>query len=881
MRTDWKRDSRQGSLTGSAEIVRRARSENREYLMEHESKEMLENAGIRTTGAIVALSEEEACEISRSLDYPVALKIVSPDIVHKSDSGGVRLNLTNEREVREAYRAMVSRFREEKVLGVSVQKMAPPGTEAIVGITRDASFGPILMFGLGGIFAEVLKDVTFRVLPITGHSATDMIEEIKGYPLLKGYRGRSVDIAALKELLLKVSDLAMAHPEIRELDLNPLLLYPSGYMAADARIFLDHGQEVSTVEEQTARNSLFELFYPESIAVIGATDSRGKLGYNVVWNLLSHHFPGKLYPVNSHKGTLLGLNAYRSILDVDEPVDVAIIIVPAEAALKAIEDCCRKGVKHLIVETAGFAETGEAGRRIQSRIRELIMEKKCRLLGPNCSGVINTHHNMVQSIGIIESLRKGKVGLIAQAGVYTAGILAGLRKVLDFGIIATIGNKMDVTEVDILEFMGEDENIDLIALYMEDVTSGRRLVDVAGRVSLKKPVIALKAGRTEAGKKAVSSHTASMAGNDEINSAAFRQSGVIRARDNEHLFSLMRAFSKQPLPKGPGVLVVTYTGSLGIATTDMLYTSGLRLAELEPRLKERLAPLLENYLNLQNPVDCSFSMHPQQARDVIQLGVQSENVHGLIVIVQGEILDSYVDTLAGIDYKGKPVFCCVACKEFAMDHVIDLEQKGIPVYSTPEMAAEVLGEMYRHYCRCNKARIRVLDDFLARNSFTVGNSPVDLRLLTQDDTDLWTEFVNSCSPHSLWLRFLSPFSATPERAERFCNIRPDEEVAVVAEMTEDGRKRAVGIARLIRCGSLEEAEYAVIISDPWQKMTLGRLLSETCLHLARHLNLKVVNAETVRENFPMTTILDRCGFKMERREKNMILMSLRLEEPAH
>lgn len=876
-RASFSIDDEPAAQADSTEILRRAHAENRSYLMEHESKRILENAGIKTTGGMVASSEDAAVEMSRSLDYPIVLKIVSPDVVHKTDSGGVKLNLRNDGDVREAYRDILSRFKNEKIIGVSVQKMAPQGIEAIVGVTRDESFGPVLMFGLGGIFAEVLKDVTFRVLPITEDSTTEMIEEIKGYSLLKGYRGQSVDIPALKELLLKVSNLAIMHPEIAELELNPVLLYPSGYLAVDARIFVDYAPRKPVEEAPAAEDNLFELFYPQSIAVLGATDSQGKLGYNVMWNLISHQFSGKLYPVNPRKETLLGLKAYRSILDVEEPVDVAIIIVPAEAAPKAIEDCCEKGVKYLVVETAGFAETGEAGRKIQSDIKELIVKKRCRLLGPNCSGIINTHHNMVQSIGVIDQLRKGNVGLIAQAGVYAAGILTGLRNVLDFGIIATIGNKMDVSEADILEFMGQDENIKVIALYMEDLTSGQRFVDVAGRVSQKKPVIVLKAGRTEAGKKAVSSHTASMAGNDEINSAAFRQSGVIRARDNEHLFSLMRAFSKQPLPKGPGVLVVTYTGSLGVATTDMLYTSNLRLAELEPRLKDRLASVLDDYLNIQNPVDCSFSMNPEQVKKIIEIGVQSEDVHSLVVIVQGEMLNSYVDTLAGIDYKGKPIFCCVACKEFMMDHVIRMEQNGIPVYSTPEMAAEVLGEMYRYSRQCNKVRIKALNRFLADNSLTIDDRPVHLRRLSNDDIDLWTDFVNSCSPRSLWFRFLSPFSATPETAQRFCNINPDEEVAVVAETTDGDHKKLIAIGRLIKCRPRDEAEYAVIVTDSWQQKRLGRVLSEVCLNLAKHLDFRVVNAETIQENFPIMNVLNHFHFKMKNKERNMILMSLTLK----
>ncbi|OPY78774.1 MAG: succinyl-CoA synthetase subunit alpha [Syntrophorhabdus sp. PtaU1.Bin153] len=864
-------------LVKTGEILSRAHTQNRKFLMEHESKQILENVGIKTTGSMVASSEDEAVGMSGNLGYPVVLKIVSPDVIHKTDSGGVKLDLKNEREVRDAYRDILSRFRNEKVIGVSVQKMAPPGVEAIVGVTRDASFGPVLMFGLGGIFAEVLKDVTFRVLPITEDSADEMLEEIKGYSLLKGYRGQSVDIPALKELLLKVSNLATTQSDIMELELNPVVLYPSGYLTVDARMFIDTAPPKPDTDVPAARGDLYELFYPESIAVLGATDSKGKLGYNVLWNLLSHQFSGKLYPINPRKETLLGLKAYKSILDIQDSVDVAIVIVPAEAAPKAIEDCCAKGVKYIVVETAGFAETGEAGRKIQSDIKNLIAKKGCRLLGPNCSGVINTHHNMVQSIGPIDTLRKGNVGLIAQAGVYAAGILTGLRNVLDFGIIATIGNKMDVSEADILEFMGQDENIKVIALYMEDVTSGQRFVDIAGRVSQKKPVIVLKAGRTEAGKKAVSSHTASMAGSDEINTAAFRQSGVIRARDNEHLFALLRGFSKQPLPKGPGALVVTYTGSLGVAATDMLYSCNLRLAELEPHLKKQLASVLDDYLNIQNPVDCSFSMNPEQARKIIEIGVQSEDVHSVIIIVQGEILDSYVDTITAIDYKDKPVLCCVACKEFMMDHVIRMEQKGIPVYSTPEMAVEVLGEMYRHNLQGYKFRMKTLDRFLADNSFTIDKRPVHLRLLTRHDMDLWTEFVNSCSPRSLWLRFLSPFSATPKTAQQFCNIDPEEEVAVAAEVTEGDRKKLIAIARLIKCQPRDEVEYAVIVTDSWQQKRLGRMLSKACLDLAKHLDIRVVNAETIQENFPIVRVLNHFHFKIESKERNMILMSLRLK----
>jgi acetate---CoA ligase (ADP-forming) len=678
-------------------IFGQAMGENRTYLMEHECKEILENMGIATTGFLVAGSEDEAVEMSNKLGYPVVLKIVSPDVVHKTDSGGVKLNLANGEAVRTAYREIVGAFKYQHIIGVAVQKMASPGVEAIIGVTRDPNFGPVLMFGLGGIFVEVLKDVTFRVLPVTPQDIDEMIGEIKGYPLLKGYRGQAVDIDALKALLLRISELVLTFPEIRELDLNPVFLYPQGNMAVDARMFVSPVPE--TVPQLSAGNSLEQmrtLFYPDSIAVIGATSVEGKLGYNVFRNLLFHRFAGKLYPINPKSDEVQGVKAYRKISEVPDPVDLAIVLVPASTAVATIEECCKKGVKIIVVETAGFAETGEDGKAAQEKIREIIKAHGCRLLGPNCSGVINTHVGNVQSIGLVEELGKGNIGMTAQAGVYAAGILTGLRHVMDFGIVATIGNKMDISETDILEYLGSDEHIDVVAMYMEDVKSGRRFIDVASEVTKKKPVIALKGGRTAAGTKVVSSHTASLAGNDEINSAAFRQSGIIRARDNEHLFGLLKAFARQPLPRGNGILVITYTGSLGVAATDTLYLNGMRLADLEPELKERLKGILPDYVTSLNPVDYSFSMDAEQLRKTIELGIASEDVGGIIVVLQGEILGSFVDTLSSIDYKGKPVLSCVAVKEFMMEDVIRMEKAGFPVYSTVEMAAEILADMYRY-----------------------------------------------------------------------------------------------------------------------------------------------------------------------------------------
>jgi len=684
-------------------VIDQAKAQGRAYLMEHESKAVLESLGITTTGAALAQTADQAVEIFRSLGCPVAMKVLSPDVVHKSDAGGVVLNIADEEGVRSAFERISSSFSGKNIAGISVQRMAEPGIEAIIGVASDATFGPVLMFGLGGVFVEVLKDVSFRSIPINASDAREMIEEIRGYALLRGYRGRSADIQALEKLLLSVSDFVMENADIAEMDMNPVFLYPQGYTVADARIILG---EPRAGMPAPAGQDLHDLFYPPSIAVIGASATPGKLGWNVFTNLVSHNFQGKLYPINPRADEIHGCKAYPSISAIPEPVDVAIILVSAGVTPDVVEECCKCGVRYIVVESAGFAELGEEGKKIELAMKAIADKYGARLLGPNCSGIINTHCSMVQSIGIVDELSVGNIGLISQAGVCAAGMLWGLRHIMDFGIIATIGNKLDINETDILEAVARDDYINVICMYLESVKGGRRFIDVARKVTAEKPIVVLKSGRTDAGKKAVASHTASLAGNDVIFSAAFRQSGIIRARDYEHMFNLARAISKQPMPDREGVFIITYAGSLGVIAADAITDNGMRLAELEPHLKERLRKLLPDYVCGMNPVDYTFSQDAETVKRTIEIGVDSEDVGSFIVVLQAEILDSYVEALKSIDYRGKPIIACVAGKEFAMPDVIKMEKAGIPVFSTPEEVADALAVMYRHHMWVEKERNR-------------------------------------------------------------------------------------------------------------------------------------------------------------------------------
>ena len=678
------------------QVADQARREGRVYLMEHEVKAVLETEGISTTGSLFARSEDEAVSIFRSIGAPVVLKILSPDVIHKSDKGGVKLGLADEKQVRSAYREIIGSFKDVMIIGVSVQEMARPGVEVILGVTIDPTFGPVMMFGLGGVFVEVLKDVAFRSIPLSLSDAQDMIQEIKGYALLKGYRGLQSDIPALTSLLLKISDLVVNNPEIKEMDLNPVFVYPQGYKVVDARIILGEREPLLEAKESTESQNLHDLFYPKSIAVIGASGTPGKLGWNVFTNLVSHKFEGQLYPINPKAEEIQGIKAYPRISAVPGPVDVAIILVSANITPDVVKECCDCGIKYIVVESAGFAEMGRTGQQIEEQMKAIADSHGARLLGPNCSGVINTHCRMVQSIGIVDALNKGNIGLISQAGVCAAGMLWGLRHIMDFGIVATIGNKLDINETDMLNEISRDQNISVICMYLESVKGGRRFLDVAKRITKTKPVIILKSGRTDAGKKAVASHTASLAGNDQVFSGVFRQGGIIRARDYEHMFNLARAVSKQPLPDRDGVFIITYAGSLGVIAADAVTDNGMRLSDLEPALKDRLKCLLPEYVGGLNPVDYTFSMDGPTVKKTIEIGVESADVGSIIVVLQAEILGSYVNPLSEIDYKGRPIVACVAGKEFAIDDVIKMENAGIPVYSTPEQCADAISVMFRH-----------------------------------------------------------------------------------------------------------------------------------------------------------------------------------------
>src|SRR5260221_420284 len=498
--------------------IQQARARNRLLLTEVEAKALLGAAGVAVAPAKLAQTREEAAALALEIGFPVVLKICSPDVVHKSDTGGVKLNLRSVEEVQTAFDAITTSIQEAEpsavIDGVSVQPMAKPGVEVIVGVTTDPQFGQTLMFGLGGVAVEVLKDVAFRLAPLTQRDTSSMIREIRSLPLLTGHRGQpAVDLAALERVLLQVSALAVAHPEIKELDLNPIFAYPDGCVAVDARIVL-HAEGATTAPRllsPTTRAQLERAFNPKAVAVIG--DKRAN---NYMWLRGQSTFTGKVYSVQIDERELpniaaLGVPNYPSLAAIPDEIDYVMTAVPRQIAPRIAKDCADKKVGGVMFFTSGFSETDDEGKRLEQALVEIARSANMALLGPNCMGIYHPRIGL-RNYTELPAGEAGSVGFIGQSGTHTITFgLAAPHHGVKISKAVSFGNAAVIDASDYLDYLASDEETRIIGMYLEGVREGRRFFSLLREVTKKKPVVIWKGGNSEPGQRAISSHTGSLA----------------------------------------------------------------------------------------------------------------------------------------------------------------------------------------------------------------------------------------------------------------------------------------------------------------------------------------------------------------------------------
>ncbi len=442
------------------------------------------------------------------------------------------------------------------------------------------------------------------------------------------------------------------------------------------------------------------FFNPRAIAVIGASRDPSKIGHRIAKNIIDGGFAGAIYPINPNANEILGLKCYKSIKDAPSEIDLAVIVVPSKIVPSVLEDCGVRGVRGVIVISAGFGETGREGTRLEREIVSICRRYDMRMQGPNCLGIISVQSRVNASFAPTMP-PPGNIAFVSQSGALGSAILSwAIRNEIGFTKFISLGNEADLNATDFLETLGEDEDTKVIGLYIEGVKDERRFIEVAKRVSRKKPIVAVKAGTTSAGIRAVSSHTGSLAGSEEAFSAAFKKAGIIRAGTIEELFNLVLAFGSQPLPKGRRALIVTNGGGPGILAADACEKAGLEISLLEREIIEELRKNIPPYASLNNPVDILGDAGEKRYRLAVEAGLRSNNVDGIIVILTPQAVtpsEKVAETLADTGrFSGKPILASFMGFEESSTVIKMLKRGGIPNYAFPEQAAFALKAMYEY-----------------------------------------------------------------------------------------------------------------------------------------------------------------------------------------
>jgi acyl-CoA synthetase (NDP forming) len=691
-------------------LLDQLKAERRSTLSPDESRVLCEAYGIPVPRAGIAHSPAELSRLVGEIGFPLAMKIVSADILHKTEAGGVIIGVKSSDEALRAYEEILRNARayksDAKIDGVLVQQMLTGGQEVIVGALTDPSFDKVVAFGLGGVLVEIFKDVTFRLAPVTEQDALAMLDGIKAAEILHGVRGgAAVDRQALARIIVAVSHVVTDFPEIRELDLNPVFAHRAGAAAADVRVLVDFSppKERYRPSHEEILQAMNRIMRPNAVAVIGASPEDGKIGNSVMKNLINGGYQGQIYPIHPKAAEILGKKAYKSVKEVADPIDVAVFAIPAPLVAGALRECGEKKIPGAVLIPSGFAETGNV--ELQEEIVKVGRECNVRLMGPNIYGFYYTPKNLCATFCTPYDV-KGHAALSSQSGGVGMAIV-GFSRTTKMGVSAIVGlgNKADLDEDDLLTFFEQDPNTQVIAMHVEDLKDGRSFAEVASRVSKKKPVIVLKAGRTAMGARAARSHTAALAGNDRIYDDVLRQCGVVRAMALRDMLELARGLPVLPTPKGENVLIITGAGGSGVLLSDACVDNGLKLMAMPPDLDAAFRKFIPPFGAAGNPVDITGGEPPTTYRNTIALGLEDSRIHSLVLgywhtiitppMVFAKLTAEVVEEFRrkGID---KPVVASLV-GDVEVEQACDyLFERGIPAFPyTTELPLLVLGAKYR------------------------------------------------------------------------------------------------------------------------------------------------------------------------------------------
>ncbi|MGA9086631.1 MAG: acetate--CoA ligase family protein [Methanoregula sp.] len=608
---------------------------SRTLLSEADGYELLKTYGIPVPRYVVVATAEEAGRAAEGIGFPLVAKIVSPQVIHKSDAGGVITGIASAAAAEKAFTAITKNVRaaypDAVIRGVILERQQDEGLELIIGGKTDPSFGKVITIGMGGTLVELIRDVAIRLLPVGDDGIRTMIHGLRGYPLVAGFRHAAPrDEAALVAIAGALVRMFMEHPEVQEFDINPVILYGEGGCAVDARIYTD--DTVGPASKEAAGAALPDnLFKIRSVAVVGASQNPDKVGYAICRNMLG--FSGALYPVNPNNAAILGKTTYPSLAAIPGPVDAAVIAIPAAGVPAIVEEAGKQKIPLVIIVSSGFGETGPAGKALEEQVLAAAQKYGIRVMGPNCLGFMLPTQGINTTFDPV-SPRPGSIAFISQSGAIITTIVDwSLPEEIGFSAVISVGNQLDLTFEDFIRWTGTDPATNAIILYVEEIKNGRRFMDTVSRITPTKPVIVIKSGTSVIGQKAASSHTGSLAGSSAVYQAAFRQAGMIPVRSIREAFQAAELLASEGYPAGARAVVISNAGGFAVLSSDYAERFGIRLVEFPEALTRELDAVLPANWSRENPIDMVGDSHPEHYAKTFDVMIRHQDLWDIAFVI--------------------------------------------------------------------------------------------------------------------------------------------------------------------------------------------------------------------------------------------------------
>jgi len=704
-------------------------------LSERASKALLTSYGVPISAERFVDDPAAAIVAAEYIGYPVVLKLNGDAIAHKTERGLVRLNVSNAADVeREAASLLGAARPDDGDVNVLVAPMVKGTREFIVGALRDPQFGPTVMLGVGGIFAEAIADVVFRPAPLDASTAVEMIDDLATSKLLDAFRGEpAVDRDALAATLIGIARVIAERSDIESVDVNPLIVTADGKpVAVDALVELrpadSHAVVRAARRPRPTAEQFAALFDPKGVLIAGASTHPGKFGFVSLHNVLSSGYAGHVFGTNLQGEEVLGIQTVADIADIPEgAADLVFVCTPAAANIEVLKACAAKGIRAAFLTSAGYGEAGDRGKQAENELVALADELGVLLAGPNGQGVVSTPASLCAQI-VAPYPPSGRIGVASQSGNFVSSFL-NYARATGVGISRAVsaGNASAVTVADYLNFYGDDPETGVGLAYVEGIVDGRGLLDQLAEAAARKPLVLVKGGTTERGAKAAASHTGALAANDKIFDGECRAAGITRAATVEEAFEAAATFATQPTPSGPRVAVLTTAGGWGVVTSDAITRDrDLVLIDLPDDLRDAIDVLLPPRWSRNNPIDCAggetrdtiptvmklVAEHPDvDAIVYLGLGIQSNQArmmregrffpdHGLARIVEYHERQDirYAEAAAELsEATGKPILTATELAVADPDNAgpAAVRATGRLCYPSGNRAVTALGHLYR------------------------------------------------------------------------------------------------------------------------------------------------------------------------------------------